>query len=711
MFSALLGAILPSLLGGLANKATNKLMGTDSKSHQSPATPLLTDLYNQIKGTQLPQYSYDPITGEQVEYTGVGAPGQINPQQVTPGQLNLQGLGDINQVTQNGYNASSYNPSAYNAQQAGVAAQQAALLGQAQGYGAENVTGQQIKDIAGYDASTIDPAQLAELATYNPQAFEAAMMGDPSLVQDNAAMKAQLEGNLSTLSERAKTGFDSTDQMENNMLLSEGARQSTREQNAIQDNMRQRGVAGGGQESIMRMLASQGAGQSAQAGSLNLAKQARDRKDSALGQATNLAGNLRNTDIALSGQNAGIKNTADQFNTTTKNNAGIFNSGQQTAANKSAADNKNTQMQVNAQMAQQAAMANQGAANQAGQFNANATNSVNSQNAGLAQQAGMANQNANNQAAQNNANANNQFSMANQGAQNQANSNNANAFNQNSQFNAGAQNQAGQFNSGAQNQAGQFNAGAQNSASQFGAAANNAGNMFNAQAANTRQGENANVANQGAIANFNALNQANQFNAGQSLASQQANIANSMNANQFNATQGNNMSRDNTNINNSMQINNQNQRFNVQQQQVADMLAKFGIQGNAAGGLATQYNAEQAAQAQRQYAAQNSPMGQALGGLANQAAGGITSWLGNLFGGRFEEGGYAEPGKFHVVGDDAGNPDAKPELIMGLPGGGTQVIPNNAETEAMINMFMRSAEDRDDKSGEKNYNFPPKYNF
>lgn len=120
-------------------------------------------------------------------------------------------------------------------------------------------------------------------------------------------------------------------------------------------------------------------------------------------------------DANVAGQNAGFRQSSNQFNAGQANQMGQFNAG----------------------LGQQAELANAAARNNMSQFNAGQQNQLGQFNAGQT----------------------NQFGMANQSAQNQVGLANTAAQNQMSQFNAGLLADTDRFNVGAQNQMGQFNAG------------------------------------------------------------------------------------------------------------------------------------------------------------------------------------------------------------------------------------------------------------
>ncbi len=161
---------------------------------------------------------------------------------------------------------------------------------------------------------------IGQLENWDPS-----MLGDPSKVLDNDTLKAILSGNLDTLNKRSKEGFDETDRMMNSEILQEAAKQSSRMGDAITQNAQERGIAGGGQEFAQRMAAAQGAAEQGQSAGLQLANEARNRKDSALSQANALGTQMRGQDVDISRANADFTNQFLQSNVAAQNAAKQWN--------------------------------------------------------------------------------------------------------------------------------------------------------------------------------------------------------------------------------------------------------------------------------------------------------------------------------------------------------------------------------------------------
>jgi hypothetical protein len=85
---------------------------------------------------------------------------------------------------------------------------------------------------------------------------------------------------------------------------------------AVQDQLRQRGLAGSGAELAATLSANQGAANNAYALYNNALTDALNRQMSAIGQSNTMAGNIRSQDVGVSGQMAQI---ANNFNTQVQN--------------------------------------------------------------------------------------------------------------------------------------------------------------------------------------------------------------------------------------------------------------------------------------------------------------------------------------------------------------------------------------------------------
>lgn len=201
-----------------------------------------------------------------------------------------------------------------------------------------------------------------------------------------------------------------------------------------------------------------------------------------------------------------------QYDTTNRQNTGMFNAGAQ-----------NQRAETLAGLQAQNAQFNVGQTNEAGQFNAGAQNDFSLAQFGAQNTANQFGAAANNQGQMFNADAANQFALTNSGYQQQANLANQDATNQFALTNAGFQQQTGLANQAAGNQFALANAGFQQDANLA-----NAGFQQNTNLANAGYQQDANLANAAAgnqfsLAQYGAANDLNQFNAGSYNQNQQFN--------------------------------------------------------------------------------------------------------------------------------------------------------------------------------------------
>jgi len=184
-------------------------------------------------------------------------------------------------------------------------------------------------------------------------------------IVEDPAMRNQQLANLTQYQNLANQGFDEIDRAQNARALQDAAAQSQRQSNAIIDSMQQRGMTGGGQELLQRQLASQGASEQAYRTGLGLAEENRNRRAQNLASGTNLAGNIRSTDLGVNAKNVAAENEALQ------NNAYM-----NTLANRYLAEQGNQINQFNTRGQNATALENFNAANTAGRFNATNANEI-----------------------------------------------------------------------------------------------------------------------------------------------------------------------------------------------------------------------------------------------------------------------------------------------------------------------------------------------
>ena len=248
-----------------------------------------------------------------------------------------------------------------------------------------------------------------------------------------------------------------------------------------------------------------------------------------------------------------------QYDTTNRQNTGMFNAGAQ-----------NQRAETLAGLQAQNAQFNAGQTNAAGQFNAGSQNDFSLAQFGAQNAANQFGAAANNQGQMFNADASNQFALTNSGYQQQANLANQDATNQFALTNSGYQQQTGLANQAAGNQFALANAGFQQDA-----------NLANAGFQQQTGLANQAATNQYGLANAGFQQDANLANAGYQ---QDANLANAAAGNQFSLAQygaANDLNQFNAGAYN------QNQQFNAnqQQQQQGQQLAAAGLLADTAGNM------------------------------------------------------------------------------------------------------------------------------
>lgn len=670
-------SFLGDLLGGITGTVGNVL---DSKAdswlnelitgekypgakNDKKALKELKELKKIAKEREDPNFTNTQIDPTLVDYAGtVAAP------QVTSGQSA--------QVT--GPGATAYNPGKLVNQTAGDAAQgalstyNASLMEQLQALQANTIDGQQIANIPGYKEMLAEAAKMAPAETYT-----AATAGPTSKIKDNTQLKDQLMNNLGTLQEKSKQGFDQTDRMMNNEVMSEAATNATRMGDAVRADMQARGVAGGGSELAQRLLANAQASKDGNSKGIALAKEARDRKDAALKDASSLASTMRAQDVDISKADTSAEN---QFK-----------------------------------------LSNQNAFNQASQFNTNAKNDVNKTNAGFQQQTNLSNQDATNSASQFNKNL--EWNQASKNADLAQDSNKFNAdarntndrFNQETLFNTNrsnmdASNQASQFNAGQSNDMSRFNTQEQNRRTEYNTGVQNDTNLANFQAGNEASRFNASEKNAMDTRNADRTQQNNQFNVSEQGTNNRFNAGTLVDVNKYNQDNRNAQSRDNANIINDVATGNRDHTYQVESGEYTAGQNNFTNQLNIGKLLADYYynasdrDARLAAAAAAQGGSKKGTSGGFLSGLLGAGVKGLTG----LFG--FEDGGLTPEGIPYVVGESG------PEWAVNTEEG-TAVAPmqtGHFQTD-MMNMFQ------DPQAGpkpavqtlnkDKQYYFPPKYDF
>jgi len=210
-----------------------------------------------------------------------------------------------------------------------------------------------------FDYTKLDPEDYAAIKQYIPEVAPYVEEKNPELVKLTEDALAGRESQMDALQKfrnLGRTGEDTQSRLLNDAALRDAAIQEQGQRATIQDNMARRGLGGGAMDFASQMLAQQGA---AQRGALtsqqNAANSYQNRLD-ALRTGASLGGDIRQSDIDLSAQNAGIQNAYNQryaanqnaynqYAAGTRNDAQLRNLDEQQKINALNTTQKNQSMQ------------------------------------------------------------------------------------------------------------------------------------------------------------------------------------------------------------------------------------------------------------------------------------------------------------------------------------------------------------------------------
>jgi len=113
----------------------------------------------------------------------------------------------------------------------------------------------------------------------------------------------------------AEGGLTAVDRGQLEQIKSDLATQERGQRQAIQQNMQERGVAGGGSEMVAKMMAQQGAAQRGSQMGFDVASQAQKRALDAMQQSGNMAGQMRTQDFNEQSAKAQAQDAINRFNT------------------------------------------------------------------------------------------------------------------------------------------------------------------------------------------------------------------------------------------------------------------------------------------------------------------------------------------------------------------------------------------------------------
>lgn len=243
-----------------------------------------------------------------------------------------------------------------------------------------------IKDPS-FDKSRIQPEEYQVLEKYVPQAASYVQEVAPTVVkaasEGAVAGRAAQMGALQKFRNLGETGEDTQSRILQAQALRDAQIQNQGQQGAIQQNMQARGLGGSGMEFVSKLLAQQGANQSANQSSMNAANSAYQNRLQAMRDAAGLGGQIRNEDVSQEEKNANIINSYNQRM-----------AGGQNAYNQYVAGLGNQAQMHNQQLAQQTANMNVGQRNDYNQnyqkyMNSLAQNQFNNQTQRANMQAGQ----------------------------------------------------------------------------------------------------------------------------------------------------------------------------------------------------------------------------------------------------------------------------------------------------------------------------------
>jgi hypothetical protein len=255
-------------------------------------------------------------------------------------------------------------------------------IGRAESKSDRSKSKQYLKDTRNYirDGVVVPDAKdmEADFYRYDPAAMEGTFnIGGTSYDQialDPATRNAQMQAlaRLQNISEQG--GMDSIDRARMADIMGDTYTKARGAREAIQQNMRARGIAGSGLEMVQQQMANQAAAEQANRGGLQTAAMAQQRALEAIQGSANLGGQIRGQDYGMQADRARAMDAINSFNaqnsqnvanrnTTRVNDRNIANTD---LANKNILYNKGqTQQQYQNQLAKAGAFgaANQGLSN------------------------------------------------------------------------------------------------------------------------------------------------------------------------------------------------------------------------------------------------------------------------------------------------------------------------------------------------------------
>ncbi len=164
-----------------------------------------------------------------------------------------------------------------------------------------------------FDFSKVTPAQLLLVAKYAPEVYEAVVPAEVKLAKDSPELRTAQAQGLQHWQAISREGLSESERLgaiEAQGRVRQGYRQAM--EGSLR-NLQERGQAGGGAELALRASAGQTSADLARAGGADLAQLATQNRLTGLEQGTELSGQMRWQDIALSRAQAEDYNRFQEF--------------------------------------------------------------------------------------------------------------------------------------------------------------------------------------------------------------------------------------------------------------------------------------------------------------------------------------------------------------------------------------------------------------
>lgn len=207
--------------------------------------------------------------------------------------------------------------------------------------------------IAPLDARKVIYEKLKEIGQLTPEMEEAILL-EPSAFEaisvDPKLKAAQMDALARYQRKVSEGGMDLEDRALLAEVQRETARQARGQEEAIIQNMAQRGMGGAGAELASRLAGSQASADRAAQQGLAVAAQAQRRLGENMAQAANLAGNIESKDLARQQSLAQARDIRNQFNVQNRQSVGSRNVLSKNRAQESNLDYSRRVAEYNAKM-------------------------------------------------------------------------------------------------------------------------------------------------------------------------------------------------------------------------------------------------------------------------------------------------------------------------------------------------------------------------